>query len=81
MIFAKIPFQDTAWSSILLVCKNWNSIGKELLDPSILNNYLIRREAISGTAETVRSLLECTKVKPSGMDNLAIRFAGMARHS
>lgn len=80
LIFSFVKCEGRDWLSILLVNKQWLSVGRMTLDPSVNNNAAIRWACREGKEELVRLLLLDPRVNPSDGGNSCIHFASAMGH-
>jgi hypothetical protein len=69
-IFSKIPHYENGnfyWLNILLVCKMWYSVGKEVFNPTVgrLPQQGFFQMVLRGNVQAVRSLLLDTRLDPT----------------
>ena len=75
--FWKVVFSylDEQRSTVLRVCKSWNELGNEILDPSIRGNKAITWAAKNGDRKIVNRLLADKRIDPTVRENEPLRTA------
>jgi hypothetical protein len=73
IIFAYLPFRD--WFNVMITCKKYNRLGRQIFDPSYKNNWPIIQASLLGYTTCVRYLLTDPRVDPTAQCNVAVRAA------
>jgi hypothetical protein len=60
-IFSYLPIEGGHWFSVMICCRRFNHIGKEVFSPAVNNNVVIRMASEYGLANIVKRLLKDTR--------------------